>query len=733
MGDVVELRVHGVGGAPPTAILDDPHPRRVRGDKLAGFWRPGQDQGGHQLEAYAWGGLTSRESLRALWLLLLPFALTNLAGWMQTPGDVVGARRAALVRGVVRLLALCLTAAVVLWLAALAVDLVAYQCAGDAACSRDRGWFAVLRPFAEHAGRRIAVGALAPALGLGLLWFVAGRSAQHYERFGQPQPMGSYDPAGTGLDDARFWQGAELVARLRSLHVGAGLLVLAVAVAHSGAALGIASPLAWQVPLAALVAVAAAVAAPTLLPGAVARAAVPAGLVAVAWAAVDVATGPVAEATPQPLPGLVTVVAGVALLQLVLVVLLALLDGRTRSADGTRPALLGFASASAATLSILMLGSVWAGSALLLARRLGGPPAVTHPPAYALVAAAFTLVLGVLVGALLVAVLAAWRPWGDGDDGVTDEYDAREGPLPGAASWARGVARARRLARLTDRLDAVLAGAMVVAVTFAIVGVALPPTRALLLSDDMAALDMSRLSWLWTGSAIVTSAVPLGAVLALRSAFRNQSARRRIGIVWDVITFWPRAFHPLAPPSYAERAVPELQLRLRVLTPDAPVVVSAHSQGSVLSVAALAQLDDATLQRVALCTHGAPLGRLYRRMFPAYVHAGLLVGVARGIGWRWGSWWRQTDPIGGVVFVGADGVPRIDECLPDPATRARQRGDPWPAVRGHSDYDQDATLRDGLAALAQRLAGGPAQPRDAPAGHHEVDGPDGPPGSGALR
>ena len=91
---VTELRVHGVSGTPPEQMLDQPADliKRVGGAVKAGFWRrwyPGgstrDEPDQRHLEAYAWGQLTSGPATRALWLLLLPFTLVNVAHWMLPP------------------------------------------------------------------------------------------------------------------------------------------------------------------------------------------------------------------------------------------------------------------------------------------------------------------------------------------------------------------------------------------------------------------------------------------------------------------------------------------------------------------------------------------------------------------------------------------------------------------------------------------------------------------------
>src|SRR6266851_9365772 len=90
-GGVTELRVHGVGGTPPDATLGDLALEQVSGDAIAGFYRSSDhcasapdwyarlDVDRH-VEVYSWGGLTSRSTVRVLWVALLPFLFGNLAG-----------------------------------------------------------------------------------------------------------------------------------------------------------------------------------------------------------------------------------------------------------------------------------------------------------------------------------------------------------------------------------------------------------------------------------------------------------------------------------------------------------------------------------------------------------------------------------------------------------------------------------------------------------------------------
>ncbi|MDX6765084.1 hypothetical protein SIN09_38300, partial [Streptomyces sp. F8] len=89
----LELLVHGVAGASPAELLGDPRTVRVTGDSTAAVFRrtddadaeahPERYAGQPVPEAYCWSRLTSGNGARALWLLLLPFMVANLAHWAR--------------------------------------------------------------------------------------------------------------------------------------------------------------------------------------------------------------------------------------------------------------------------------------------------------------------------------------------------------------------------------------------------------------------------------------------------------------------------------------------------------------------------------------------------------------------------------------------------------------------------------------------------------------------------
>lgn len=89
----LELLVHGVGGTTPEEMLGDPRTVRITGDDTAAVFRraadvdaesrPADQRTGPIREAYVWCNLTSGNGTRALWLLLLPFMVVNLAHWMR--------------------------------------------------------------------------------------------------------------------------------------------------------------------------------------------------------------------------------------------------------------------------------------------------------------------------------------------------------------------------------------------------------------------------------------------------------------------------------------------------------------------------------------------------------------------------------------------------------------------------------------------------------------------------
>jgi pimeloyl-ACP methyl ester carboxylesterase len=218
----------------------------------------------------------------------------------------------------------------------------------------------------------------------------------------------------------------------------------------------------------------------------------------------------------------------------------------------------------------------------------------------------------------------------------------------------------------------------------------------------------------------------------LRSAVTDPAARKRVGFLWDVVTFWPRACHPLGPPSYAERSIPEVVTRIRrivgdvAVAPDDPALAQqqaevydagpephyrerhtdlllvGYSQGTPIATAVVAQLPDHVRARVSLLTLASPVRRLYGRTFPAYFGTAEMATfeerLTRDDEVCWVNLVRETDYIGGWVVRPADGT-GVDRQIYDPPVLWGDADPSPPPTHLHSNWFSDPQTRP----YAQRL------------------------------
>ena len=148
------------------------------------------------------------------------------------------------------------------------------------------------------------------------------------------------------------------------------------------------------------------------------------------------------------------------------------------------------------------------------------------------------------------------------------------------------------------------------------------------------------------------------------------SYRRKVGILWDLGSFWPRWYHPLAPPAYGPFAVKKLSDYISNMPPDS--IVSAHSQGSLIAAVAI----DVSGRPVNFITSGSQLGLLYPRMFPSTGIPELVEDTGEVVQ-VWTNLWRTSDAIGGQYIDNPAVVNRyVDE------------------EGGHSGYETTATYND---------------------------------------
>jgi hypothetical protein len=260
----------------------------------------------------------------------------------------------------------------------------------------------------------------------------------------------------------------------------------------------------------------------------------------------------------------------------------------------------------------------------------------------------------------------------------------------------------------------------------------------------------------WAGPAIGLAAGLLFTSVVLAGS--QKALTRPWGLLWDLMCFLPRAAHPFAPPCYAERAVPELRSRIdswlnyldveekdRANLPRRTVVLSAHSLGAVLAVAALFSRWDAkdgsgpTDPRIGLLTYGTQLRAFFGRFFPELFGPDALgtSGAYAARPWapdpwtpatatpaatgltvvsaltspgtdevRWRSLWRRTDFIGFPV----------DKYVDSPIDRRADEKDTTTylfSVATHGNYPRAPQYReqlDELIAMLARAGDGPDEP-----------------------
>ncbi|WP_433754651.1 hypothetical protein [Nocardia sp. CA-135398] len=795
---VVQLRVHGVSGTPPEAMLHYPTELidQISGDSSAGTYRRRDNSATdaaidprRNVEAYSWGALTSGKASRGLWLLFLPFILINLAHWMVPPAKAGSWTATTATRTSVRLLRLIgLTLTLTLMLASvlLAVDLVGWQCAAMPHCGARLG---PLRFLVDRSvGMRLFWTSLPVAALVGLLlWFGRGNPAAG----GNPPPAAEVPSDAVPLEDHLFWEPDASVARLRRCHVTVWLSGLACVVllgARPQVDADGGPPLTCLLVLnAAIFVPAAGAVCSSYVTGRGGKGAPPeVGVIlrglqwlsvaslAAALVAVGRAKVKYDVAQPRSFPYLYSAIYLLLLVQAAFIALLfistavsrgwpapapaAPTDASETTVKGFRPTLRGFTSFFVAAIAWLVGGGFSAGVGLVLAQFLGNPVSSTElalcetqivealvagktnpptvcdglshsewpspvgfqeqvdatsadaaliiPPAYIWAASVF---FGLLLVLLFIVIPVVWvirrSRTAAALKVVSNDYNlppAEPEKAKCRQKDAGAIAKARAIASLADLLPAILA---------VMTGLALLAFAAVLVMfcvDGEAALQR-RLPGT-TVAVLLFSGIAAGLVGVAVMAYRSRKTRRTVGIIWDVATFWPRANHPLTPPCYAERAVPELRLQLcqhMAATDKQRVIAATHSQGTIIGAATMLQLSDEVRQRTALLTFGSPLRRLYARNFPAYFGLGAMTRL-RTVQPRWINMWVFSDPIGGWIFNNtndelADALRLVDYRIPDAETLDPGPRDQKPAICAHSGFADRPEYREVIEALDNQL------------------------------
>lgn len=678
--EVSEIRIHGVSGTPPDAMLaTDPVVLETRQRGHIQVYAPAPVPAG--IRAYRWSSLTSGSVWSALWLVLLPFMLCNVAGFAL---PVLPGGRRRLAGALLRMAGFALTIMFSLITAQGFIDVGAYQY-----LHRRIGWLT--------APQSVGLGGLTAAGLIILAWVELSRrgTTEVVDRAAPPQLL--------TLRNREFWSRHRIEEDLRLVHLAVALLAIAWIGIDALDQIGADLPAAitWlAATLAVSVLVVAALVATGRGTGPLPRLSLygSAGLwVAIALLAATIDALPGESLTDLSLSRhpIGWTVAAYGLLTIAL--LTTNLSAPDRTNAITSPALLTIAGASGASVGAALIQ--------VSATVTGGIP----PTWIGSLAAGY--LSGILsIGAVTLAMALALAG----------------GPGRGAGMLWKTVRKLRD--RLAVVLWTVVAATAILTAGFiggrfgwwvftipaviptwlAAVDLALLTTLLFrcgskrgaaiaLMGSLLAAWAASRgmldrqgaFRWSFDGyeatATTLTILLPLGLIAGrVVGALRNSDQRRGLAVAWDVGSFFPRRHHPFAPPSYGATAVTDLAAFVTEQSEKTrAVIVAPHSQGSVIAVAGLMLLGQ-PLPQVALLTFGSPVGSLYRRFFPEWFDD--LKDLEAALGDRWVNLFRVDDPIGGPIGG------RMD----------------WPAMadphhRVHGYYWLEDTYRQAVTDLSLRL------------------------------
>lgn len=606
--------MHGVSGTPPDQLLYTSSITYDQGWDLAKVYERNRDN--WDVKAYHWGSLTSKSSLTAFWILLAPFAMANVAGWMSEAPNIWS-------RIWVRVGGLALTGIFFAQVANMAFDIP--LSAGTAATTAV--WL-------------LTGAALLLVLGLGLLstqtTFKPLTIPQRLRIMFQPtvEAMSPAltdadwtDPAGqvelVGVD---MWSVKSILHRLRRLHLTFGMAVLSIVAARAvdSATVELVAVVLGGVSLVVLAFSTGPTATNRVLLWVTAVTPL-LGSALLVWALITAATGPIVASTLNvsddmtfELALILGIAAGLGLVG-------EMIRGGVRR--GWVPmGLLAVAALIGGTLGLtgaMLVETYLTESSTTGETFAGGSAFVT--------VAMFGLVVTMLVTFLLASLFRRVD---------TDESRVR-----------RGILRARYVLAAAGVYGAV---AGVAAVWLACRGGS-GCTQANIMMPRWVTEDpenltvflglpfdpMSLLGW----AKILMVAVP--AILITRSIvgglLNGQDSRRQVGILWDLGSFWPRWFHPLGPPAYGPYAVNRLQT---ILSESKPDVLTAHSQGSLVSAVAICLADEDQAPGL-LITYGSQIGELYPSLFPTVGFDRLVQRLDEQMDGRWINLWRGNDAVGG--------------------------------------------------------------------------------------